>query len=79
MGDYFFRNLVEKARAGNSGTVEYRWLNVVDNKVEAKIAHFRRIGDTIIVVGHYVPRLPCHNFPPDAGRLLLRPAVIARA
>jgi cytochrome c len=56
MGDYFFRNLVEKARAGDSGTVEYRWLNAVDNKVEAKIAHFRRIGDTIIVVGHYVPR-----------------------
>jgi cytochrome c len=72
MGDYFFRNLVEKARAGDSGTVEYRWLNAVDNKVEAKIAHFRRIGDTIIVVGHYVPRAT-----PAQARALLDRAVTA--
>jgi cytochrome c len=72
MGDYFFRNLVEKERTNDSGTLEYRWLNAVDNKVETKIAHFRRIGDTIIVVGHYVPRAT-----PAEARALLGRAVSA--
>jgi cytochrome c len=56
MGNYFFRDLVDKARAAESGTIAYRWLNAVDNTVETKIAHFRRVDDVILVVGHYVPR-----------------------
>ena len=72
MGDYFFRNLVDAARASETGTIKYRWLNAVDNKVETKVAHFRRIGDTIIVVGHYVPRAT-----PDQARALLDRAVAA--
>jgi cytochrome c len=72
MGDYFFRDLVEKTRASDSGTIQYRWLNAVDNKVETKIAHFRRVGDTIIVVGHYVPRAT-----PAQARALLDRAVNA--
>lgn len=72
MGDYFFRDLVARARSGDSGTVEYQWLNAVDNRVERKIAHFRRIGNTIIVVGHYVPRAtPAH------ARALLERAITA--
>jgi cytochrome c len=72
MGDYFFKNLIDKAQVGDSGTVEYRWLNAVDNTVETKIAHFRRIDDTIIVVGHYVPRAT-----PAQARALLDRAVNA--
>jgi cytochrome c len=75
MGDYFFRNLVDRARSGDSGTVEYQWLNAVDNRVERKIAHFRRIGNTIIVVGHYVPRAT----PAQAQALLGRAVTALRA
>jgi cytochrome c len=72
MGDYFFRDLVDKAGSNDSGTIEYRWLNPVHNKVERKIAHFHRLGDTIIVVGHYVPRAT-----PAQARAMLERAVTA--
>ena len=57
-----FREILAKARSGAPGTTEYRWLNPVDNKVELKIAHFQKVGDRIIVVGHYV----AHGTPVQA-------------
>jgi len=55
-GNPFFREMLDKAKAGGTGTVEYRWLNRVDNKVERKIAYFEKIGDRIIAVGYYISR-----------------------
>jgi cytochrome c len=72
MGKYFFRELIAKAKSSDSGTLEYRWLNVVDNQVERKIAHFQRVGDVAIAVGHYVPRAA-----PAEARALLKRAVDA--
>jgi cytochrome c len=68
LGKLFFRDLLAKARGGDSGQFEYRWLNPVDNKVELKIGHFQKVGDRIIVVGHYVARAT----PEQAQALLIR-------
>ena len=57
LGKPFVREMLDKARANGSGTVQYLWLNPVDNKVERKIAYFQRIGDRIIAVGYYVARV----------------------
>ena len=54
LGKPFFRELLTNAQTNESGTVEYQWLNPVDNKVERKVAQFQKIGDRIIVVGYYV-------------------------
>jgi cytochrome c len=56
LGKPFFRELLESAQANASGTVEYRWLNPVDNKVERKVAYFQKVDDRIIAVGYYVAR-----------------------
>jgi cytochrome c len=56
LGKPFAREMLLKARTSTAGEVEYRWLNPKDNKVELKIAHFQKVGDRIIVVGHYVAR-----------------------
>lgn len=69
-GKPLFREILAKARSGAPGTTEYRWLNPVDNKVELKIAHFQKVGDRIIVVGHYV----AHGTPVQAQALLARAA-----
>lgn len=52
-GKLFFREMLDKARTNGSGTVEYRWLNPVNNKVERKVAYFQKVGDRIIAVGYY--------------------------
>ncbi len=72
MGKYFNRELLTKAKSSESGTLEYRWLNPADHQVERKIAHFQRVGDVAIAVGHYVPRAT-----PAQARALLARAVDA--
>jgi cytochrome c len=67
-GKRFIREMLARARAHESGTVRYRWLNPVDNRVENKVAHFQKLGDRIIVVGHYIPRAT----PAEARALLAR-------
>lgn len=37
-------------------TAEYRWKNWRDGHVERKEVYFRRVGERIIAVGHYLPR-----------------------
>lgn len=70
LGKPFFRELLAKARTSDSGQFDYRWLNPVDNKVELKVGHFQKVGDRIIVVGHYVARAT----PEQAQALLTRAA-----
>jgi len=55
-GNSFIRQIVDGARKGDSGQVEYHWLNPTDNKVENKTTLYRRVGDQILAVGYYLPR-----------------------
>lgn len=55
LGKPFFRELLRNARRTSSGTVDYHWLNPVDNKVEPKKAYFRKVDHRILVVGYYAP------------------------
>ena len=55
-GKPFLREMLDKAQANGAGVVQYRWLNRVDNKVERKVAYFRKIDGKIIAVGFYIAR-----------------------
>jgi cytochrome c len=75
LGKTFFREMLTKAQTNESGTVEYQWLNPVGNKVERKVAHFRKVGNRIIAVGYYV----AHATPAQAQALLARAVDALRA
>lgn len=55
-GKPYVRDILEAAKTKESGTVEYRWLNHVDNHLENKVDQFRKVGDYIVCVGYYIPR-----------------------
>jgi cytochrome c len=74
-GREFFREMLDKAKLSGSGTVEYRWLNQVHNKVERKVAYFEKVGDRIIAVGYYIPRAT----PQQAAAMLQRATEAVKA
>jgi cytochrome c len=74
-GKPFFHEMLDKAKAHGSGTVEYHWLNRVDNRVERKVAYFQRVGTRVIAVGYYVARAT----PERAQLMLTRAAEAVRA
>jgi cytochrome c len=53
VGKLFIREMLDKARTNGSGTIEYHWLDPINNKTEPKIANFQKVGDRIIAVGYY--------------------------
>lgn len=55
-GKPLIRELLEAASKADTGQIEYRWLNRADNRVENKIAKFRKVGKQVVVVGYYTPR-----------------------
>jgi cytochrome c len=67
-GKRFFREMLATARSNESGTVDYRWLNPIDNQIGLKIANFHTVGDSVIAVGHYAAR----GTPAQALTLLIR-------
>lgn len=71
-GKPFFREMIDGAKNNGSGTVEYRWLNRVDGKIERKITYYQRVDDRIIAVGFYIPRAT-----PEQAKSLLEQAVNA--
>ena len=52
-GKAFFREMLAKAKAAGSGSVEYLWLDPVDNKEEHKHAYFEQVDDRVLAVGYY--------------------------
>jgi cytochrome c len=52
-GKLFMKELVDKAKASNSGSVDYKWTNPTSKKVEAKTVFFQKVGDVILVSGAY--------------------------
>ena len=55
-GKPFIRDMLELSKTRDSGVVEYRWLNQVDNRLETKTDQFRKVGNYILCVGYYTPR-----------------------
>jgi cytochrome c len=55
-GKLFIREVMNNAKANSVGTVEYRWLNWEDRKIERKVAYYQKVADRIIIVGYYIPR-----------------------
>jgi cytochrome c len=53
VGKPFIREILDKAWTNGSGTVEYHWLNPINNKTDRKVAYFQKVGDRIIAVGYY--------------------------
>ena len=67
-GKLFIRELLDGAKAKGSGQVEYRWLNREHGKEERKVAYYRKVGETTLAVGYYIP----HASPQAAKDLLAR-------
>jgi cytochrome c len=55
-GKAFIREMLDKARSSDSGTIKYVWLNHVANREENKTTLFRKVGKYIVCVGYYIPR-----------------------
>jgi cytochrome c len=72
LGKPFFKEMLDKAASKGAGTVEYQWLNRVDNKVERKVTYFEKVKDSIVAVGYYVARAT-----PAQAQALLDRAVAA--
>ena len=71
-GKPFFREMIDTAKTKGAGTVEYRWLNRADRKIERKLTYYQKVGDRIIAVGFYIPRAT-----PEEAKALLEQAVTA--
>ncbi len=69
-GKPFFREILDGAKNGRSGLVDYHWLNPGSGLDERKTATYRAVGDVILVVGYYSPRAT-----PEQARSLLWAAV----
>ena len=67
-GKPFMAEILDRAKSKGAGTVTYRWLNRVDNKVEPKVTYFQKVGERVIAVGYHVARAT----PAQAEALLER-------
>lgn len=55
-GKPLIQDLLEQAKHSAGGTIEYRWLNRVSNRVESKVSEYRKVGNHVLCVGYYTPR-----------------------
>lgn len=55
-GKPLIRDLLAQAKTSTSGTIEYRWLNRVSNRLESKTSQFQKVGNYVVSVGYYTPR-----------------------
>lgn len=55
-GKPFIREILDRSKQTERGSIEYRWLNPQQNRVERKIGLFRAVGDKVVIVGYYMPR-----------------------
>ncbi len=52
-GKLFMKELVDKAKASPSGSIDYKWTNPTSKKVEAKTVFYQKVGDVILACGAY--------------------------
>lgn len=53
-GHALVAEMIDKLRSADEATVEYVWRNPVTNAVEKKRSYVRRVGSSLIGVGHYL-------------------------
>jgi cytochrome c len=53
-GHALVAEMIDKLRSADEATVEYVWRNPVTNAVEKKRSYVRRVGNSLIGVGHYL-------------------------
>lgn len=73
-GKPFFREMIDTAKSTGPETVEYRWHNRADGKIERKVAYYQKVDDRIIAVGFFIPRASS-----EQAKALLEQAVSAVA
>lgn len=71
-GKALIREMIEVVQSKGSGTVDYVWLNRVNNKVEGKTAFVKLVGKNVIGVGYYTPRSSA-----EQAKAFLEKAVLA--
>jgi cytochrome c len=74
-GKPLIREMAEVAKTKGSGSVDYVWLNRKTNHIESKTSLLKRVGNSVVAVGYYVPR----GAPEEARDLLDRAAAALRA
>lgn len=55
-GKPLIHDLLEQVKSSPTGTIEYRWLNRVSNRVESKVSEYHKVGNYVLCVGYYTPR-----------------------
>lgn len=73
-GKPFMREIFDKAKTADNGSVSYQWLNPADNELENKTSQFRRVGEHVLVVGYYIPRATAEH----ARKMLDRAAALMK-
>ncbi len=53
-GNAVIAEMIEKTKDAPAATVDYVWLNPVTNAVEHKRSYVRRVGGSLVGVGHYL-------------------------
>ncbi len=54
-GKLYNKEMIELANTKGSGWVDYRWVNPVDKKIEAKSSFVEKVGDYVVGAGFYKP------------------------
>lgn len=52
-GKFYRREIIDNARAGKSGWVDYKYKNPASGKVEHKVAYYEPVGEVVAVAGIY--------------------------
>jgi cytochrome c len=55
-GKPLVRDLLAAAAKSPTGSVEYRWLNPEDNRIEVKTSLYNKVDNYVVSVGYYTPR-----------------------
>ncbi len=55
-GKPLVRDLLAAAAKSPTGSVEYRWLNPEDNRIEVKTSLYHQVDGYVVSVGYYTPR-----------------------
>lgn len=55
-GKPLIADLLVQAKHSPIGSIEYRWLNRVSNRIENKVSEYHKVGNVIVCVGYYTPR-----------------------
>lgn len=52
-GKFYRKEIIDNARAGKSGWVDYKYKNPASGKVEHKVAYYEPVGEIVAVAGIY--------------------------